>query len=132
MSRILAEPQFVPQFEPAEDVERRIGNRDSEDMNGPEWNWCGICCVRMIALGLGRSVPTMDEMYRTAFDAYGVFKMVDGSVIGAYHRDLASYVTGEFGLAAEARRNLSAGDVAAAIVDGHYVVASVSPKIREI
>ena len=36
MSRILAEPQFVPQFEPAEDVERRIGNRDSEDMNGPE------------------------------------------------------------------------------------------------
>lgn len=132
MREPLAEPAFVPQFEPADDVERRIGNRDNEDMNGPEWNWCGICCVRMVLLGLGRPAPTMEEMYRTAFDEYGVFKMVGGAVIGAYHRDLASYVQGACDLASYAKRKMSADDVADDVLSGWYVIASVSPQIRDL
>ncbi len=132
MSEPLIEPAFVPQFEPAEDVERRIGNRDNEDMNAPEWNWCGICCVRMVLLGLGRAAPTMEEMYRTAFDAYDVFKTVDGNVMGAYHRELATYVRDACDLASYAKRNMSADDVAYDVDSGWYVIASVSPQIRDL
>jgi len=85
----------------------------------------------MVLLGLGMDPPPLGEMYRTAFDAYGVFKNVDGSVVGAYHREFAEYVRSEFDLPAEARRGLSANDVAAAVADS-YVIASVSPNIREI
>lgn len=125
------DPVFVSQFASAEDVERRIANRGNEDMNAPEWNWCGICCVRMILLGLGRDAPTLEEMYRTATDKYGAYKRVDGSVIGAYHRDFAAFVAGEYGLETRAARNLSAGDVVRFVDDGWYAIASVAPSIRE-
>jgi hypothetical protein len=127
----LPEPVFVPQFDPAEDVERRIAKREQEDMNDPEWNWCGICCVRMILLGLGKEAPPIEEMYRTAFDDYGVFKMVDGAVIGAYHKELARYIERGCGLAAYAKRGMSANDVADMINGGWYIIASVSASIRE-
>lgn len=131
MRRKNPEPVFVPQFESAEGVERRIANRTNEDMNAPEWNWCGICCVRMILLGLGREVPTREEMYRNAFDGYGVFKTVDGNIVGAYHRELATFVEREYGLAARAMRNMSGNDLARYVDDGQYAVASVSASIRD-
>lgn len=124
------DPVFVPQFESAEDVERRIANRENEDMNAPEWNWCGICCVRMVLLGLGRDAPTREQMYRTAFDEYGAFKTVDGSVLGAYHRELATFVEQEYGLGARAARNLSADDLARLVDEGRYAIVSVSASIR--
>lgn len=126
------DPVFVPQFESAEDVERRIANRENEDMNASEWNWCGICCVQMILLGLGRGAPTRDQMYRTAYDRYGAFKTIDGRVVGAYHRELAEYVCQEFGLVAITHRRASTDDLARSIEDGRYVIASVSASIRDL
>lgn len=134
-SRKLPEPVFVSQFGMPEDVERRIANRVNEDMNNPEWNWCGICCVRMVLLGLGREAPSLEEMYRTAFDRYGVFRMVDGAVIGAYHKELAAYVAGEFGFErAWTARGLTTDRVAELVRgdDSQYVIASVSASIREL
>lgn len=125
------EPVFVPQFESAEAVERRIANRENEDMNAPEWNWCGICCVRMILLGLGRDAPTREEMYRTAFDQ-GVFKMVDGNVIGAYHSELADYIAQEFGYHASTHRRRTTEDLARSIADGAYAIVSVSAAVRDL
>ncbi len=130
-SHALPEPPFVPQFEPSEDVERRLANVANEDMNAPEWNWCGMCCVRMILLGLGREAPSLDEMYRAATDA-GVFKMVDGQVVGAHHRQLEDFIYHEFGLVVFAYRRRSTGDIAHMVLRGRYVIASVSPSIREI
>lgn len=127
----LPEPPFVSQFEPAEDVERRVANVANEDMNAPEWNWCGMCCVRMILFALGRDAPGLEEMYRMAFDA-GVFKTIDGQVVGAYHRQLEDFIYHEFGLVAFADRRRSTSDIAQAISRGRYVIASVSSAIREI
>jgi len=103
-------------------------------MNAPEWNWCGMCCVRMVLLGLGREAPSLDEMYRMAFDD-GVFRMVDGEVVGAYHKQLAAHVAKRFGLVgSRAMRGLSAEDVAVIVGgdDPRYVIASVSAKIRDL
>ncbi len=133
---MLTEPVFVAQIEPRENVEKE---EERADLNWnekeeclPHWNWCGICCVRMIILGLGREAPSLPEMYQVAFDRYGVFRMVDGHIQGAFHRQLAEYIQGEFNLSAVARRGLSPDDVAAWIARGHYVIASVSSEIREM
>lgn len=127
----MPKPVYVCQFPDASQVEDRIARRNEEDLNLPEWNQCGICCVRMIALGLERNPPPLEEMYRTAFDQYGVFRMVDDKVVGAYHRELAGYVHDVFGLNTEAVRRQSVEDVAQAILDGWYVIASVSAEIRD-
>lgn len=117
-------------------MERRIGNRDNEDMNGPEWNWCGMCDVRMVALACRRpdEVPTLDDMYRDAFGR-GVYRMVDGDVIGAFHRELADYARRQFSFArSRAARGLSADAVADTVYAERpeYVIASVSPQIRNL
>ncbi len=134
----LPEPPFVPQFEPAEDVERRIANIANEDMNAPEWNWCGMCCVRMIALVefrlYGPAVPTLEEMYRTATEKYGVYKTVDGQVVGAYHAELGEYAREELGflMGGMTKRNCTTGGLVDLLRTGRYVVASVSPEIRNL
>lgn len=126
-------PIFVAQFEPAETTEARIANRGWENQNLPEWNWCGICCVRMILLGLGRTaVPALDEMYRTAFDRYGVFRMENNKIIGAYHRELAEFMRREFALDAACVRGQSLGDLARLVAGGSCFIASVSSEIRRL
>ncbi|MFA4845657.1 MAG: C39 family peptidase [Patescibacteria group bacterium] len=128
----MAEPIFVSQFGTREAVEDRIKNKDNEDLNEPEWNWCGLCCVRMIALGLELDPPDLSEMYHRAFDQYQVFKMIDGELIGAYHRELASYIEAEFGLSVTALRHQTVEDVAKLLEEGNYFIASVSAEIRKL
>jgi hypothetical protein len=128
----MPEPVFVPQFATAEEAESRVANAKNEDGNLPEWNWCGICCVRMILLGLGRTPPSLLEMYRTATDAYRAYRMEGGRVVGAYHRELTAYVSGEHGLKAKACRGLSVGDVRSLLQKGSVLIVSVSPEIRRL
>lgn len=127
----MPEPVFVAQFEPPESIESRINNRENEDLRLPEWNWCGICCVRMIVLGLGINAPSLFEMYKTAFDRYGVYQDVNGTIVGAYHRALAEYIRSEFKLSAECVRGMTTNDLARIISEGSILIASVSAKIRE-
>lgn len=126
------EPVFVAQFEPPETTEERIANRANEDLNLPEWNWCGICCLRMVLLGINKEAPSLTEMYQTAFDQYGVFRMIDSRVVGAYHRELAQYARMEFGLFTECVRGQSTSDIAQLLTRGAFVIASVSSKIRKL
>lgn len=148
MGKSLPKPVFVSQFKTPEEVEERIKNRVNENMDDPEWNWCGICCVRMILLGLGREVPPLEEMYRTAFDEYQVFRRVDGKIIGAYHHDLATYIREEFGFRAwreygqhqadvfgfmpKDARGMSTLEIAEHVHLGRHVIASVSASIRDL
>ena len=126
----MPEPVFVPQFHPAESIEEHIANRDQEDRNLPAWNWCGICCVRMIALGLKLDPPSLEDMYETAFQKHAVFKWVDGQVVGAYHEALATYIREAFGIEAKAVRRRSAKDILRLVEDGAWFIASVSADIR--
>lgn len=128
----MIEPLFVAQFEPPETTEERIANRANEDSNLPEWNWCGICCLRMILLGLNKDAPSLLEMYQKAFDQYGVFRMIEDRVIGAYHRELAQYARIEFGFFTKCIRGQSTTDIAQLVTSGSFVIASVSPEIRTL
>lgn len=121
---------FVAQMEPPEQMEEIIAGRREEDRNLPCWNWCGICCVRALLLGLDREAPSLEEMYRVATEKYAAYRDIDGEVIGAYHREFAQFITDEFGLKATAKRNQLTGDIAGEVADGRYVIVSVAPSIR--
>ena len=121
---------YVPQFETSEAVETRIRGRNTADMTLPEWNWCAICCVRMILLALGRGAISREELYEKSFAA-GVFRQEGNEVIGAYHKELASFIERELGLQARPRRGMTTQEVMKEIARGAFVIASVSAEIRD-
>lgn len=123
---------YVPQFGTAETVEREILHRANADMNLPEWNWCGMCCTQMILRALGRSTPGLKQMYERATHEYGVYRTENGQVVGAYHKELAKYIEEEFSLSARTARGLTLPKLVELIRGGTFIIASVSPEIREL
>ncbi len=121
---------YVPQFESAEVVEERISQWTTADLTQPEWNWCGICCLAMIARSRGRSEDRA-TLY-TAASAAGVYRREGDRVIGALHREFATFVTTYFGWAAESAPIKDADTLAQHIAADRFVIASVSPEIRDL
>lgn len=129
--RVSPERFYVPQIEPRENIENWINAEwIPERWRLPESNWCALCCVRSYCLSLGLIVPSLEELYDRA-TKYLVYRDIDNRIIGAYHVNLATFIELEFGLVAEARRDMTAADIAKALMtDGCAVFASVSPQIR--
>ncbi len=129
--RVNPERFYVPQIEPREDIENWINAEwTPERWRLPESNWCALCCVRSYCLSLGLIVPSLEELYDRAMK-YFVYRDIDNRIIGAYHANLATFIELEFGLFAEARRDMTAADVAKVMMtDECAVFASVSPQIR--
>lgn len=122
---------YVPQIEPRENIEDWINAEwTPERWRLPESNWCALCCVRSYCLSLGLIVPSLEELYDRAMK-YLVYRDIDNRIIGAYHASLATFIELEFGLFAEARRDMTAAGVAKAMMTNECAVfASVSPQIR--
>lgn len=121
---------FVNQFTPAEKTEEIVAGWKEEYDLLPEWNWCGMCCSRMITLSLKKNPPSLNEMYQTAFKDYSVYQWHNGKILGAFHKKLARYLRKAFGLKAKAKRGLSLEDIANHIRRDRFVIASVTPEIR--
>ena len=123
---------YVCQIKDREKVEEWANQPSSgNDETKPEENWCGMCCVKMIAKALVIPMPDLLEMYQTAFDKYGVYKMEKGKVLGAYHKELAKYIETELGLKAITKRNLTVNDVKGIVGGDNFFIASVSSRISD-
>lgn len=123
---------YVPQIEPADEFEKWFKNGFSEeDSLKPEANWCGLCCLRMIALAFDLDPPPLHVMYEEA-TVLGVYVRQGDRIIGAYHRELARYAEHRFGLRAQVCRGLSRGDIASVIEAEGLLIASVAPCIRDL
>jgi len=123
---------YVSQFEPKEAVEKNIilfETKKEQLKNLPEWNWCGICSLVMILKGVGKSHPPIMEMYREAYVS-GVYKLIDGKVIGAYHGELARYIEEKYGLKSRAVRNVDSEKLKKIILDNNFFIASITSEIR--
>ena len=128
--RVNPERFYVPQIEPRENIEAWVNAEwTPERWRLPESNWCAMTNVRSYCMSLGKIVPSLEELYSHA-TKYLVYRDIDDRIIGAYHASLATFIELEFSLVAEAKRNMSAADVAAALMDDCAVFASVSPQIR--
>lgn len=124
---------YVPQFATADAVEQEIHDRETADMNQPQWNWCGICCVQMILRSLGdHRIPSLGEMYERATNPYRVYRVENQRVVGAYHKELARYIQDEFALSARTERGLTLPKLIQLVREGTFVIASVAPDIRQL
>lgn len=121
---------FVPQFQSADQVELMIREQNKYDHSLPEWNWCGMCCLQMVlgSKGIEKSLP---QLYEQAFEQ-GVYKEVDGRIIGAYHQELARFIGGnDWGLYAQSIRFINSQYLLREFLDNGFVlIASVTPEIR--
>jgi len=123
---------YVAQFEPKEEVEKNIklfSVKKEQLENLPEWNWCGICSLIMILKNVGINHPPITKIYHEAYD-FGVYKLIDGKVIGAYHAELARYIEEKYNLKSCAIRNVDVKKLKKIILDNNFFIASVSPEIR--
>jgi len=96
-----ANKYFIPQIEPAKNIEQEIKNITEHDLNLPKWNWCGICCLAMILDSLKIKRPKLSEIYKDSFN-YQVYRNKNGKIIGAYHKQLANFIKNKYGLKAKA------------------------------
>ena len=68
-------------------------------------------------------------MYYEAYDA-GVYKLIDGKVVGAYHAGLARYIEERYNLKSHAVRNVGIIELKKIILGNNFFIASVTPEIR--
>jgi hypothetical protein len=106
------------------------------DMEAKERHWCAMCCVRSLLLAERLDAPSVEELFDRACE-FGVYKSDAESVwSGAYHKELADFVSTLHPKRAHAVRNilLSASnnpcDLRHWVVIGHRVLLSVHPEIR--
>ena len=124
---------YVCQIENPQEVENWENQPSSDDdLTKPEYNWCAMCCVKMIAKALTIQTSDLLEMYQTAFTKYDVYKMENGKVLGAYHKELADYIETELSLKAIAKRNLTVDDVKSIVGEDNFFIASVSGEISDL
>lgn len=129
MHQPLPEPIFVAQFG-EDDTEAHIQNKANEDLTQPEWNWCAICCVNMVLLGLAKDASPIHELYTDAF-ASGVYRRTsDGTILGAYHKELARFLQIHSGLRASAKRGITRAELIRRLETGSFCIASVCAELR--
>jgi hypothetical protein len=128
---------FVCQIGQPENVESWIANIGDIDTAAKERHWCAMCCVRSLLLAEDLPAPSLEELFDAAC-RHGVYRAdPEMGWRGAYHKELAEFVSGMTGTRAFAHRamttrhnhqgRLSLGQW---IGFGHYILLSVHPDIR--
>ncbi|HSX05926.1 MAG TPA: C39 family peptidase [Candidatus Saccharimonadales bacterium] len=96
-----------------------------------EWSWnaCGMACLRMVLAHRGQIVPLV-TLCKMAV-RYGCYDMPLESSIGLNYAPFVPFVREEFGLMARAVPVLPPVQIVYELARGNYVIASVSPAIRD-
>ncbi len=120
---------YVPQIEPKENIEQWIFDWKDGNWQLPEGNWCGMCCLRMMALSLELQPPSLTDLYESATQK-DVYRKTDGRIIGAYHHELAEFVSTQIARPARTAKEIVQSDIQTAVNNDEFLIASVSPQIR--
>ncbi|WP_433892720.1 C39 family peptidase [Streptomyces sp. CA-111067] len=92
---------------------------------------CGMACLRMTLDWLGHEVPPSVPLVREALDA-GAYVRDGDEVKGLIYAPFAAWAAEQFGLYAQCRPDLPAGDVQAEVAAGRVVLLSVHKSIRTL
>ncbi|MFE2031859.1 C39 family peptidase [Streptomyces scopuliridis] len=90
---------------------------------------CGVACLRMALDFWRRPVPPSVPLVRELCEA-GAYVREGDSVKGLIYRPFAEHVQGRWGLTAEVRADLSAGELPEIIAAGRLALLSVHKTIR--
>lgn len=100
------------------------------------WNCCGMACLRMVLAsratlaGDATPPPPLVALARGCAD-YGGYVVAGDEVAGLHYAPFVRFVGETFGLAARVAAPLALDEALDELARGRYVIASVSPGIRE-
>ncbi|MBC7836856.1 hypothetical protein H7X87_03715 [Acetobacteraceae bacterium] len=131
------EEAFVCQISDSTRLEQWVAQLASLPVTAKEQHWCAMCCVRSLLIADGLDAPSLEELFDRACAA-GVYRE-DAEIgwRGAYHHELAEFVSTLHPQGANAVRGMSTVhngprgfSLGQYIGFGHYVLLSVHPDIR--
>lgn len=97
-----------------------------------DWNWagCGMACTKMIIAHRNSKVIPLATLGKKCTE-YGGYTMPLETSPGMYYKPYLKFLDGEFGIKAHVVSAMLPQEIMHQLSLGNYVIASVSPKIRD-
>jgi hypothetical protein len=109
---------------------KKSGASSKKEYNQWSWSGCGMACTKMIlASKTGRVVPLVDLGKKCA--SYGGYKMPLETSPGLFYKPYIAFVDKEFAWKAKITQGMLQSELMHELSRGSYVIAGVSPLIRE-
>lgn len=117
---------------------KESGTNDKKEYLHWSWNACGMACVKMILMSLGRKSPPIIELGKICMK-YGGYKINKGayekndykhSIEGLYYQPTVQFLKERFNIIAKVAKVLSLPEILLEVSKRNYVIASANPKIR--
>lgn len=141
---LIQDVPYFSQWESPELVEQILTNKISAE-DDPKWkasgaknvqeyalwsaNACGLACTKMILAKELQTVTPIVELAQKSLK-YGVYTQPLQDSVGLLYKPYVEFMAAEFGMSTRVERPLSINQAIFELSQGNYILASVSPKIR--
>lgn len=117
----------------AEDDPKWRGSGASSKAEYAAWSWagCGMACLKMILAHHNKVTIPLVTLGQTCAQ-YGGYDTPLEQSVGLKYAPFVTFVKAEFGLSAKAVPALPLMQIVSELARGNYVIASVSPAIRDV
>lgn len=129
-SRDLAKKILTKQITTDDDPRwKSSGAKTKKEYAAWSWSACGMACTKMVlAYRTGKTVPIVELGKKCA--EYGGYTMPIESSVGLLYKPYVKFVAQEFGWNSKIVEGMDQKEVMYALGKGDFVIASVSPLIR--
>lgn len=130
-SRDLAKKILTKQITTDDDPNwKASGAKTKKEYEAWSWSACGMACTKMIlASRIGKVVPIVELGKKCA--EYGGYTMPIEASVGLLYKPYVKFAAKEFGWKSKIVEGMSQQEIMYALSKGDFVIASVSPLIRD-
>ncbi|MGB4768446.1 MAG: C39 family peptidase [Candidatus Saccharimonas sp.] len=130
-SRELNQKIYEREFKTEDDPRwKESGASTKEEYVAWSWNSCGMACLKMLLAHRDSSAPTLVELGKKCAE-YGGYTMPLEKSEGLIYAPFVKFVDKEFNLRGKVVSPMVAQDIIEQLGKSNYVIASVSPLIRQ-
>lgn len=108
----------------------RSGAKSRQEYTLWSWNGCGMACLKMILAQEGKGMLPLVKLGKKCAEYGGYIYPLETSV-GLLYKPFIKFVEKEFDLKGKILNPMVIEDIIKALGNGDYVIAGVSPEIRE-
>jgi hypothetical protein len=108
---------------------KKSGASTPKDYEYWSWNLCGIACLRMVLAGKKIPVPPAVTLAKKSIK-YGCYTPTPDFIGGLFYKPFINFLTGKFHLQSIIANPLSIKRIKYYLSQKCYVIASISPQIR--
>lgn len=130
-SRELNKQILTHEIEAVDDPKWKLsGAKTKQEYASWSWAGCGMACTKMVlAHKTGKVIPLVELGKKCA--EYGGYTLPLESSPGMYYKPYVDFMAGEFGIKTTIVSAMLPQEIMHQLSLGNYVIASVSPKIRD-